>query len=262
MHSNDAKDHGRDQDVCNQPMCVYILMSCWIRPIFSLSREPFPVHTNLVAAAVEYAGKLLTGQGFVTKYKPAAKSYAKKFNSEVLPLVARFNEKFEDQIQKVIFAHDIETTLKAAGISYVLFKVTSWFSLYTLVFATVVLTFTLPAIYVHNKKEIDAAVTQYTKLAKDKTSELTAAAHKKAGPHLDAFAKKTGPLGSFVSSKFPVRTAGTTVGKDTSAYKEPVSATTTGASKFPEVPSSADDSILDEFDDAADTSKVEVPVRL
>ena len=86
-----------------------------------------------VAAAAEYAGKLVTGQGFVTKYKPAAKSYAKQFNSEVLPQVARCSEKFEEQIQKVIYAHDIEVTLKAAGLSYVLYKITSWFSLYTLV---------------------------------------------------------------------------------------------------------------------------------
>ncbi|EDK36731.2 hypothetical protein PGUG_00829 [Meyerozyma guilliermondii ATCC 6260] len=215
-----------------------------------------------VAAAAEYAGKLVTGQGFVTKYKPAAKSYAKQFNSEVLPQVARCSEKFEEQIQKVIYAHDIEVTLKAAGLSYVLYKITSWFSLYTLVFAGVVLTFTLPAVYVHNKKEIDAAVTQYTKLAKDKASELSAAAHKKAGPHFDTLVKKTGPLGSFINSKIPVRTAGSTVGTETNGYKEPTSAHTTGASKFPEVPSSADDSILDEFDDAADTSKVEVPVRL
>lgn len=179
-----------------------------------------------------------------------------------MPEVAKFTEKLEEQIQKIIYAHDIETTLKAAGVSYVLYKVTSWFSLYTLLFAAVVLTFTLPAVYVHNKKEIDAAVAQYTKIAKDKASELTASAQKKAGPHFDAFVKKTGPLGSFVSLKIPVRTAGSTVGSETRSYKEPTSATTTGASKFPEVPASADDSILDEFDDAADTSKVEVPVSL
>ncbi|KAM9923512.1 hypothetical protein OXX80_011526, partial [Metschnikowia pulcherrima] len=59
----------------------------------------------------------------------------------------------------------------------------------------------------------------------------------------------TGPVGSFIQSKLPTRTAGTTVGSHaySSDYKpnsgatpvseEPSVGVTTGATKFPEVPS-------------------------
>ncbi|CAK7905987.1 hypothetical protein CAAN1_14S02344 [[Candida] anglica] len=225
----------------------------------------------LAAAAAEYAGKLVTGQGFVTKYKPGTKSFAAKFNADVLPSIAKFNTKVEAEVQNIVYAHDIETTLKAGGISYILYKLTSWFSLYTLVFSAVVLTFTVPAAYFHNKKEVDAAIHQYSQCAQAKFSELTKVAHEKAAPHFETLAKKTGPIGTFISSKIPTRTAGSTVGSDRStsyasipastkpaAAKpapanpvvaksadvtvpvsvEPEVATTTGASKFPDVPAS------------------------
>lgn len=194
----------------------------------------------LAAAGAEYAGKLVTGQGFVTKYKPATKSFADKLNKEALPLIADFNVKLESEVQKIIYAHDLETTLKAAGISYILYKLTSWFSLYTLVITSVVLTFTAPAGYFHNKKQIDAAVHKYSECAKAKAGELYQVAHKSAAPHIETLIKKTGPVGSFISSKIPTRTAGSTVGASPTAYAnkidETTSATTTGSSKFPEVP--------------------------
>ncbi|ODV77251.1 uncharacterized protein CANTADRAFT_302547 [Suhomyces tanzawaensis NRRL Y-17324] len=208
----------------------------------------------LLSAAAEYAGKLVTGQGFVTKYKPAVKSHAKHFNDEFLPLVAEFNLKAEQEYQKIVFAHDIETTLKAAGVSYVLFKVTSWFSLFTLITTAVVLLFTVPAFYVHNKKQIDALVAQYSQIAREKTSEYSKCAQSKASPYVNDLIKKTGPVGNFISSKFPTRTAGSTVGDsratsfgtdaDASIHAKKVeeeisTATSTGATKFPEVPAAS-----------------------
>ena len=205
---------------------------------------------NLLAAAVaEYAGKLVTGQGFVTKYKPATKSFAAKLNNDALPLIADFNLKLESEVQKIIYAHDLETTLKAAGVSYILYKLTSWFTLYTLLVTSVVLTFTVPAGYFHNKKQIDAAVHKYSECAKAQASELYQKGHKAAGPHIETLIKKTGPVGSFISSKIPTRTAGSTVGESPAAYAnkidETTSATTTGASKFPDVPKTTT-SIVDE----------------
>jgi len=198
----------------------------------------------LLSAAAEYAGKLVTGQGFVTKYKPAAKSYAKQFNDAFLPQLADLNLKIEEEFQKIVYSHDIETTLKAAGLSYLLFKLTSWFSLFTLVAASVVILFTVPVIYQSNKKEIDAAVAEFSKLVKSKTAEYTDKAHKAAAPHIETIVKSTGPVGKFVKSKFPTRTAGSTVGDSTAttfgtAADELPSATTTGSSKFPDVPSAS-----------------------
>lgn len=205
----------------------------------------------LISAAAEYAGKLVTGQGFVTKYlgtKP--KSQAQTFRKTVLPAIGDFAGAAETHIYKVVFAQDIESTLKAAGVSYILYKLTSWFSVYSLVFASVLLAFSLPPFYQSNKKEIDAAVAQYTKLAKDKASELYAVAHKKAAPHIDAISKKSGPVGSFLQSKFPTRTAGSTVNsKPTAPVTEKTSGVSTGSSQFPSVPQSAPASSVSEVEE-------------
>lgn len=202
----------------------------------------------LLSAGAEYAGKLIVGEGFVSKYAGSPNRKSETFRQLVLPALASFAECFEAELHKVVYAQDTEATLKAAGVSYILYKLTSWFSLYTLAFVTVILTFTVPFVYQQNKKEIDAAVAQYSKLARAKTSEYTALAHKKVAPHLDNFAKKTGPVGSFIQSKFPTRTAGSTVGSPQAgsahttaplAAEEPSTGVSTGASKFPEVPSAA-----------------------
>ncbi|KAL6451757.1 RTN1 Reticulon-like protein 1 [Candida maltosa Xu316] len=205
----------------------------------------------LLSAAAEYSGKLVTGKGFLSNYKASQKSYAKKFNDEVLPELAQ-------KINKIVYAHDIEATLKAAGLSYILFKLTSWLSLYTLIFAAVVLIFTVPFIYTTYKKEIDAVVSDITKIVKSKTNEYTEAAHKAAAPHIDTLIQKTGPVGNFIKSKIPVRTAGSTVGDSratsygtdadkkvysasatTPSSSEPTAAAhSTGASQFPNVPTS------------------------
>ena len=155
---------------------------------------------------------MITGKGFLANFKPTGKLYAKRFNDEVLPELANFNVHLEESFNKIVYSHDIETTLKAAGISYILYKLTSWFSLYTLIFIFVVLIFTVPVIYKTYKKEIDAAVADITKTIKTKSAEFTEKAHKAAGPHIDTLIKKTGPIGSFIQSKLPVRTAGSTVG--------------------------------------------------
>lgn len=186
---------------------------------------------------------MVTGTGFVTKYKPAVKSYAKEINDRFLPVIADYNVKAEAESHNLVFAKNVETTLKAAGVAYVLYKITSFFSLFTLVATGVVVAFTAPAIYTTYKKEIDAAVAEYSKCAKSKASEVYATAHKSASPYVDDLIKKTGPVGSFISSKIPTRTAGSTVGDSRAATygtgaDEPAVATTTGASKFPEVPTS------------------------
>lgn len=190
----------------------------------------------LVAAAAEYSGKLATGQGFVTKYVGAPKSQSKVFRDSVLPSLATFAEALEAKLHKVVYAQDVESTLKAAGVSYILFKLTSWFSVYSLIFASVILAFTGPFVYQKNQKEIDAAVAQYTKIAKDKSSEYINCAQTKAAPHIEALIKKSGPVGSFIQSKFPTRTAGSTVGA--TPAEEPTTGFTSGASQFPKVPAS------------------------
>lgn len=227
----------------------------------------------LISAGAEYVGKLLTGQGFVTKYLGGRpKSHVLTFRKLVLPAVGDAAGAAEAHIHKVLFAQDIEATLKAAGVSYILYKLTSWFSVYSLVFVSVLLAFSFPPFYQANKKEIDAAVAQYTKLAKEKTSEYSALAHKKAAPHIDTFVKKTGPVGSYLQSKFPTRTAGSTVNSPYSAppptnpvttkdsvpaakISEPSTGISTGSSQFPLAPTS----VPSGTSEVKDNFKVQVP---
>lgn len=220
----------------------------------------------IIAAIAEYAGKLINGQGFVSKYKPPAhKNIAPRLKNEVFPALADAIGKGEDKFLRVVYAQDFECTLRAAAMLYLWYKLTSWFSLFTLIFIAVVGVFTVPAFYVRNKKEIDAVVSQYYRLIKNKTAEATSDIRKQVQPHLDNLAKKSGPLGNFVQLKFPTRTAGSTVGNNTaSSYgtgadahvgassgvsKSSTSATSraapasssssTSASQFPSVPKSS-----------------------
>ena len=120
----------------------------------------------------------------------------------------------------------------------------------------VVLAFTVPAVYVRNKKEIDAAIAQYSKLAKEKSAEYTKLAQDKAAPQLEALAQKTGPIGAMIKNYLPTRTAGSTVGdnRDTS-FDGSTSASSTGASKFPDVPSTG----LSGTQEFVDETKTTVP---
>lgn len=217
----------------------------------------------LLSAAAEYAGRLVTGTGFVTKYGPSTNAFANQFNNEVLPLVAKFNVKLEKEFQSIVYAHDIETTLKAAGLSYILFKITSWFSIFTLFTTSVVLAFTVPAVYLKNRKQIDALVAEYSACAKSRFANVSKLAKEKAAPIVENLIEKSGPLGNFINSKFPTRTAGSTVGPskatfgtkadEVSSVKVPSTASTSGASKFPDVPAQSLNSHV--IDDAIDQAR-------
>lgn len=217
----------------------------------------------ILAAVAEYAGKIITGQGLVSKYKPAPhRALAGKLKQDVLPQLADSFAKAEEKFLRIVFAQDFECTLKAAGMLFLLYKITSWFSVFTLVMVSFIAVFTLPAIYLRNEKEINAFVAQNTKLIKEKTCEATKDIRKQVQPHLDALLQKSGPVGNFFQLKFPTRTAGSTVGDSkatsygTAADHIPAtsttqygsstpaardlssgaSASTTGASKFPNIP--------------------------
>lgn len=134
-------------------------------------------------------------------------------------------KKFEIEFQKLIYSANISNTLKAAGYSYVVYKLTTWFSIWTLVFTSVLVAFTVPPIYLKYQTEIDDAVVTYCKVAQDKAAEYQKIASEKATPYLKQAEIKLGPVGSFISSKLPVRTAGSTVGEEKAPLVPKTSAT-------------------------------------
>lgn len=188
----------------------------------------------LISSAIaEYAGKLVTGTGFVTRYRP---SYNKTFSIKTSNFLQSFSKDLpalEEEGQKLLYSFNIENTLKASGLFYILYKITSWLSLYKLIFISTVLTFTLPAIYENYQDEINEAVVKFSGIAKEKAGEYSQIASEKAAPYLKQADEKLGPVSKFIKQKYQVRTASTTVGEqNASAFTSGAQATeNTGAKK-------------------------------
>lgn len=192
----------------------------------------------LASAAGEYVGKATSGTGFVTKFRPAYSSAFSTCASQRLNNLAKILPCLEKEVQKLVYSFNIEKTLKAAGLFYILYNITSIFSLYTLAVLTTIGAFTLPLVYETYQTEINQAVSQGYNLGKDKAEEYTKIAYEKAEPVLKQVDEKLGPVSKFVKQQYKVRTASTTVAEDESksstSAADASSAFTSGASKLSE----------------------------
>lgn len=171
-----------------------------------------------VSATAEYGGKLILGQGLVTKFRPAKLSTS--FSSRATGCLETFTKELpalESEGQELLYSVNIENTLKSAGLFYILYKITSWVSLYSLVFTSVVLAFTLPFVYEKYQDEINAGLKQATDIANEKYQETSKIVSEKAAPYLKQADEKLGPVSDFIKSKYQVRTASTTVAEDEKA---------------------------------------------
>lgn len=179
---------------------------------FSLSISKILL-TLAVLAATEFVSKVVLKRGIVSSYKPASRSYATCFNKNALPLLADLNVRIEAEIHKIINVSDIELTLKAAGICFLAYVLTSAFSLYSLLVAFVVLAFTGPVTYHTYKSEIDTEVSKRVACAKSQACKVMKQAETKAKPYMDCAAKKVAPITKHLEGLLPdtLRTAGSNV---------------------------------------------------
>ncbi|CCG24045.1 Rtn1 protein [Candida orthopsilosis Co 90-125] len=160
--------------------------------------------TLLFSAGAEYIGKVFTGQGFVSNfYKNYSTSFAKPINKHLLPLIGELNVAIEHHLNYIVYARNVETTLKFAGISYIFYQLTSVVSLFTLTIVSVILLFAIPPAYLANKKQVDAFVGKYTACFKQQVGKGVDQIH-------DAL--KQTPVGPYLQKFAPRRTAGSTVG--------------------------------------------------
>lgn len=191
----------------------------------------------LAAAAAEYAGQFLTGEGFVTKYLGAPQPCATCVREFFLALADSF-ECLEREVVSIVYVKDLEKTLKCAGIAFILHKITAYISMYALIWIGVAFIFAVPPLYKAYQNEIDAAFSKYTKVAKAHIQEKVGCAESKLCPLVQQLIEKTGPVGAFLKLKIPTRTAGSTVGHSSipKTISEPTTGFTSGSSKFPEVP--------------------------
>lgn len=209
--------------------------------------------TLFVSGAGEYVGKLVTGNGFASRFRPAQYSKLSSYASQLAPKLEQAVSALEAQLQSIVFAADIEKTLKFAALSYVLYKITSLVSLYTVVVSSLILAFTAPAAYVTYQKEIHEAKDKYFTLAKSKAAEYKDIASEKSKPYVSQVNSTLSPYTSKFNGYLPKnRTAGSTIGEHTpsgasksttSGASDPTVGTTTGSSAhsttaLPKVPTS------------------------
>ncbi|ODV96051.1 hypothetical protein PACTADRAFT_49469 [Pachysolen tannophilus NRRL Y-2460] len=225
---------------------VSLLVLKYVNVINLLFRALFVI--LLGSSIAEYSGKLITGTGFVTRFRPAYSNYFQKNADLVSAHFAQYLNLLETTIQELIYAKNIEITLKAGALSYILFKLTLWFSIFTLLLTSTIVAFTAPFIYENNKKQIDELLVKYTKISKQKFFELQEVVKEKAEPLLE----KAGPVGNFIKSKLASsRTATSTVnapapktdgtpafGSSTGVSASTADSTNTTNARFPSVPDS------------------------
>lgn len=171
----------------------------------------------LISAVAEYVGKVLTGTGFVSKFKPQPKACVGEVADYYAPHVVTILKKIEIQTQSLYTSVDVETTVRAGILSFFLYKLTSIFSLWSLIFTVTVLAFTVPPVYLANKEVIDKNILKGVDFGKAKASEAYKTAEEKFGPQIEKAKKAAAPVLNLIESKLPVRTAGTTVGSKTTA---------------------------------------------
>lgn len=188
----------------------------------------------LASALAEYTGKIITGTGFVTKFRPATKNCIGDSAEYYAPHFVTILKKVELQVQQLYTSTSIECTVRAGFASFFFYKLTSAFSLWTIAFVSTLLSFTAPPIYLANKEVIDQNILKGAEIAKAKAIEYKNCACEKLGPHMEKAKKIADPLFKLIESKLPIRTAGITVDSTkpaatTSADIKPT-ATTTSAS--------------------------------
>ncbi|AET39903.1 Rtn1p Ecym_5124 [Eremothecium cymbalariae DBVPG len=203
-----------------------------------------------VNSTVEFVSKLVLGQGLTTKY---GVKECPNIVGMLRPKIEEFLVQFpvyQAHVRRLVFAASPRQSFKAAGVLYVLHKLVSVLSLWTLVFIGVIATFTLPIVYKTYQKEIDGTVQQGVVLAKQKSIELQKIASEKAAPYMEQLDKRLGPVSQYLVPKGAAALGGSKSGSNASgpgpaatapvsagagAVEEPSMATTTSAS-FPSVP--------------------------
>lgn len=185
----------------------------------------------LISALAEYAGRSVTGTGFIAKLKPQFKGCAGKFVETYAPHFVTVFKKLELKAYELFTAVNVENSVKAGVASFFLYKLTSCFSLWTLTFVLTILAFSVPKIYILNQKVIDENIVKVVDLSKEQLNNGCKVAHEKFGPQIEKAKKVVDPVWKIVESKLPVRTAGTTVA-------EPIPSATTSSSKTHETETS------------------------
>ncbi|SCU93796.1 LAFA_0F18250g1_1 [Lachancea sp. 'fantastica'] len=201
--------------------------------------------TMFTTASVEFLSNLFLGQGLVTRYGikscPDVVGFLKPridaFLTRVPPTMTKF--------RTTLMAQSPKTTYKASGVLYVLSKLFSVLSVWSMLFIGTIGMFTVPVVYKTFQKEIDATVAQGVEAGRHHASALQSTVAEKANPYVKQLDEKLGPVSGFIKSKVPAtRVGGSNVTAESSTaklaadvpFEEPAQASTSSAD-FPTAPS-------------------------
>ncbi|SMN20910.1 similar to Saccharomyces cerevisiae YDR233C RTN1 ER membrane protein that interacts with Sey1p to maintain ER morphology [Maudiozyma saulgeensis] len=184
----------------------------------------------LTTGTLEFATKLILGQGIVTKYGikecPNTVGLIKPYVDEILKQLPVQQAK----MRMLVFAYVPKNTFKAAGIAFALHRFFSWFSVWTILFVADIMAFTVPIVYHTYQKEIDAQLECACKTLKKESDKYSQLVCEKVKPHLE----KLGPLAKLCQSSTGPNATTTKLAANV-PVEEPTSATTTSAD-LPSVP--------------------------
>lgn len=149
----------------------------------------------LTTGSIEFVSKVFLGQGLVTKYGikecPNTVAIIKPYIDSFLKQLPVKQAKF----RMLVFAQVPKNTFKAAFVFYLLNKLFSWFSVWTIIFGIDVALFTLPIFYKTYQKEIDSYVVKTYNCVRSKSEEQCKVMCKKLEPTL----KKCKPLEKYLN---------------------------------------------------------------
>lgn len=185
------------------------------------------------ASFVEWGSRTVSGQkqGLVTAYQPSRfLPLSDSVVNDVASYVSYVFRRVIFGIQHVLDARDPEKGFKLAGLFYVLYVFLGLLKLRTLLLTAIVLSFSLPPLYLQFKTEVDDVITKVQAHVHEHLKQLHAKAHAKAGPQIDYVKKLVGPRGGFpgTANASPVGETPTAAAKPT-AYTSGSSTSGSGA---------------------------------
>lgn len=185
--------------------------------------------------AIEFASKVVLGQGLVSKYGPnQCPNVAGCLRPRIDDLLKQLPV-YQCKVRTLIFSEEPKQNFKAGVVLYFLHKFFSWFSVWTIVFLGVISAFTLPLVYYTHQEEIDSAVNHGLKVARAKSAEFSQIASEKSKPYLEKLDQKLGPVSKFIKTQY-ANANRASAGAQTTSSAAPQATTADLAGKVPVEP--------------------------
>lgn len=150
-----------------------------------------------ITGSIEFGTQLFLGQGLITKYGIKDCPNTVGFLKPRIDALLKQLPVKQAKMRGLVFAHSPKNTFKAAGITWLLHKFFSYFSVSTVLILSVISAFTLPIIYNNNRTTIDSALNHGVGVAHKHGKVVGGLVRQKADPLI----KKMGPISSKFTSK-------------------------------------------------------------